>query len=1167
MIKKDGTTNNIDNLIDNKTGRISVDWLFLLWYAGFKLVPTFSDGIPNVDGLVKEEEFSRCPLARGLPVRVIYLSPDFWSKDRIKQEAWRFEGVATVCGKTFVRNEKGNIISKLYQLYAADLDSESAFRLCQLKLENEYMQNTFVTKTRKQFGYHFFWLEEIEEIDDDNNAKANDNNHVRISKTDCKSADQAVEIMTGLHYISLPPSKYRDDPSFRYKAIGHCNPSLKIMVANGLYDKLVNETFRGLINKETVEKRRKQQRQDDSNSVLRINHLDFITLREQQIRFIASWISQFYTEGNRNDIMLPFMGALFYSGISVESADKITTLLCSQTGDFSNESKWRQLLNRTYAMGSSGLPATGFPRLTQLIQSITHISQEEAEKQIDTLKTNLYGEPGTPSPKDVKILSVSDAKMWNSGICAVRGKIMVCSGHFKMVSHTTYQCSNSKCNYHAKIRHPRPLISTTDKEINSKCPKCLKSTASANFVYTNSVWVELQDVDMPNEIDRMVVYLFEENTRSLKVGETVVIDGNICVIHKNENYRNKFISVLFGHSIRYESRQNISLSKQHIQQIHTLREKYGDGWLEYLVSEFAPNIAGDYYYPKLGLLLSAASSGPDKIFRKRDRIHTLLVGDAGLAKSVLLYDATLLVPGSKYMSMSNTSGISLTAMIEKDENGGGYNLRIGTIILAKNAMFAANEIGDLDFKQQHYLPDIMEEGVAYISKYTIDAEMVAPVTMIAACNPTGGTWKYPDRIELTEIPIPLKEIDRYDLIFVLRMSRDKETLDKLAEEIEKCEREHPLSIDYTLLQKIILYAKNFDPKIAKDACQLIKTCWTEIATQRGSIRIKNTLERLTKAIAKLKFKNIADREDAKDAISLYRYVISQYEEDITTSKDPKHAAVVACSGTLQKNSAVSFRVDQLIEIACLENEQVSNYFSGERRLKSSYKVQAVKDILLENPNIHQTSNHPVSLQWIEQKQQQKKELEDQHKPNYQSKTNEIGDSNRSSYSTTGSQHSQHEDTSSGSAKKESIVKEVNKQNVEQSGDVSDVGQVDFSPSKNIQGSNLPDDVLELSLNIDNEALSITKGIADRSVNPEEPASRKGSSFSHTYRDNATSPTSPSSPHYSISKDNNKNIGKKDVPNRPDRLRLDHSKHAHIYNNEDADNFDSTDTQEEQKADR
>ena len=159
--------------------------------------------------------------------------------------------------------------------------------------------------------------------------------------------------------------------------------------------------------------------------------------------------------------------------------------------------------------------------------------------------------------------------------------------------------------------------------------------------------------------------------------------------------------------------------------------KKREEWIDHLVSQFAPQIARNYY-PKLGLLLAAANSGPDEIFRKRDRIHVLLVGEPGLAKTKLIEDAVELVPNSKYMSMSNTSGISLTAMIEKDESGGGYSVRAGSIVLAKNAIFAANEIGDLNFKNQLYLGDIMEEGVTHISKYTIDAELVAPVTMVCS---------------------------------------------------------------------------------------------------------------------------------------------------------------------------------------------------------------------------------------------------------------------------------------------------------------------------------------------------------------------------------------------------------------------------------------------------
>ena len=427
---------------------------------------------------------------------------------------------------------------------------------------------------------------------------------------------------------------------------------------------------------------------------------------------------------------------------------------------------------------------------------------------------------------DKTTLSVLQAKMLNNGNINVRGRIMTCSGVFKMISSTTYRCLDSECGYKATLKHQRPLISTNDKDSSGKCQKCNKNSALTSFTYVNAVQVELQDPDKPNEIDRMIVYLFEDNTRDVKVGEIVIIEGNVYVIRRNESKSNKFISALYGQHISYENRQDLILTQNDIDEIIRCKERHGDGWIDYLVSLFTPNIARNYY-PKLGLLLSAASSGPDEVFRKRDRIHVLLVGEPGLAKTILIHDAALLVPNSKYMSLSNTSGISLTAMIEKDESGGGYNLRVGSIILAKDAIFATNEIGDLNFKNQIYLGDIMEEGVAHISKYTIDAEMIAPVTMIAACNPVGTYWKYEDHIELSEIPLPPKEIDRYDLHFFLRMPRDKENLTEFAEEITRCEREHPLPIDYTSLQKVILYSKKFKPKLSVDAIKAIQMFWVE----------------------------------------------------------------------------------------------------------------------------------------------------------------------------------------------------------------------------------------------------------------------------------------------------------------------------------------------------
>ena len=139
------------------------------------------------------------------------------------------------------------------------------------------------------------------------------------------------------------------------------------------------------------------------------------------------------------------------------------------------------------------------------------------------------------SPSD--IISVSKAKMLHEGRVRLLGKIMTCSSSFKMISATNYRCSDFDCSYNNKVIHPRPLLLTNDKESNNKCSKCSNLTVSTTFDYINAIELELQDVDKVNEIDRLLVYLFEDNIQSIKIGETVFIDGNIAVINKNDNKR------------------------------------------------------------------------------------------------------------------------------------------------------------------------------------------------------------------------------------------------------------------------------------------------------------------------------------------------------------------------------------------------------------------------------------------------------------------------------------------------------------------------------------------------------------------------------------------------------------------------------------------------------
>src|SRR6185437_4347814 len=253
-------------------------------------------------------------------------------------------------------------------------------------------------------------------------------------------------------------------------------------------------------------------------------------------------------------------------------------------------------------------------------------------------------------------------------------------------------------------------------------------------------------------------------------------------------------------------------------------------------------------------------------------------------------------------------------------------------------------------------------------KYTIDAQLVAPVTLVSACNPTGTFFKNPDKIDIGEVPLPPKEIDRYDLQFFMRMPREKEQLKAFAAEIKECDKKYSGPVDYTFLKKVILYAKQFKPKLSDDAIEKIENYWIEVAIHRGSVRIKNVLERLTKGFAKLRFKKEADIEDANDAISLYKFVISQYELidcGNTIPRNPQYVAADACTEILKNNPLVDKRIDDLIRTAYAKNPQVAAYFSGEITIKTSYKARKVRDILIQNPNIKQVGKNPVTLQWFE----------------------------------------------------------------------------------------------------------------------------------------------------------------------------------------------------------
>jgi hypothetical protein len=197
----------------NNSNHIPIELLIEYLRTGFKLIPICDDGkIPNVSGILtlEEEQKSKKESEKVEPVNYIYNHPEFWTEDRIKKEAYRFKNVATTLGKTRLRAEDANSL----HLNALDIDSEQVYTiLSRLSGRNgrdfyfldRACKSTFVSKTKKKYGMHIFWL--------------SDKQHKPIITSECKPGSD-FEIKTIFGLMTLPESRHRDDRNFHYQKIG-----------------------------------------------------------------------------------------------------------------------------------------------------------------------------------------------------------------------------------------------------------------------------------------------------------------------------------------------------------------------------------------------------------------------------------------------------------------------------------------------------------------------------------------------------------------------------------------------------------------------------------------------------------------------------------------------------------------------------------------------------------------------------------------------------------------------------------------------------------------------------------------------------------------------------------------------------------------------------------
>lgn len=315
-----------------------------------------------------------------------------------------------------------------------------------------------------------------------------------------------------------------------------------------------------------------------------------------------------------------------------------------------------------------------------------------------------------------------------------------------------------------------------------------------------------------------------------------------------------------------------------------------------LYESIAPSIYG-FDYVKQAVLLQLfggiRKTKSDGGMTRGD-IHVLLVGDPGVAKSVLLKFTATIAPKGRYVSGKSASAAGLTAAVVKDEFLRGWSLEAGAMVLSNKGFVAIDEIEKMNEQDRSAMHESLEQQTVTISKANIQATLRAETTVLAAGNPKLGRFDPYTPIP-QQIDISPALLSRFDIIFVIRDLPNRSQDEAIATHVLQEHKQEVIrdTIEPKLLRKYIAYArKHHKPHLTDEAAEEIKEFYVRLRSQaaKANTEIKpipmtpRQLEgiiRLAEANAKMRLSNEVTREDARKGIELLRTSLQQvgYDEE------------------------------------------------------------------------------------------------------------------------------------------------------------------------------------------------------------------------------------------------------------------------------------------------
>ncbi|KAF3336273.1 DNA replication licensing factor MCM7 [Carex littledalei] len=342
-----------------------------------------------------------------------------------------------------------------------------------------------------------------------------------------------------------------------------------------------------------------------------------------------------------------------------------------------------------------------------------------------------------------------------------------------------------------------------------------------------------------------------------------------------------------------------------------------------LSKSLAPEIFGhdDVKKALLLLLVGAPHRKLSDGMKIRGDLHICLMGDPGVAKSQLLKHIINVAPRGVYTTGKGSSGVGLTAAVQRDPITNEMVLEGGALVLSDMGICAIDEFDKMEESDRTAIHEVMEQQTVSIAKAGITTSLNARTAVLAAANPAWGRYDL-RRTPAENINLPPALLSRFDLLWLIldRANMDKDL--EMARHIVYVHKtlESPslgfTPLEPTVLRAYISAARRVTPCIPRDLEEYIATAYSSIRQDEArsnapnsytTIRTLLSILRISFALARLRFAETVAQSDVDEALRLMQ--MSKYS---LYSDDRQRAGLDAISdiySVLRDEAARTNRLD------------------------------------------------------------------------------------------------------------------------------------------------------------------------------------------------------------------------------------------------------------------